>query len=73
MSTVIDFILSTKIDPQRIALIGYSMGGYLALRAATFDNRIAACIADDGVLSIYDAWINQLQSIREDIENRMQQ
>ena len=73
VSTVIDFILSTKIDPQRIALIGYSMGGYLALRAATFDNRIAACIADDGVLSIYDAWINQLQSIREDIENRMQQ
>jgi cephalosporin-C deacetylase-like acetyl esterase len=72
VSTVIDFIPSTKkeVDPQRISLIGYSMGRYLAPRAAAFDDRIAACIADDGVLSIYDAWINQLQLIREDIENR---
>jgi hypothetical protein len=42
----------------------------LAPRAAAFEDRIAACIADDGVISIYDAWIDQLQSIREDIENR---
>jgi len=41
----------------------------LAPRAAAFEDRIAACIADDGVISIYDAWIDQLQSIREDIEN----
>jgi pimeloyl-ACP methyl ester carboxylesterase len=73
VSSVIDFVLSRKqeeVDPQRIALIGYSMGGYLAPRAAAFEDRIAACIADDGVLSIYDAWISQLQSIRKDIENR---
>jgi hypothetical protein len=41
----------------------------LAPTAAAFEDRIAACIADDGVISIYDAWIDQLQSIREDIEN----
>jgi dipeptidyl aminopeptidase/acylaminoacyl peptidase len=68
-----DFALSSSkkqvIDPQRIALIGYSMGGYLAPRAAAFEDRIAACIADDGVMSIYDAWIDQLQSIQKDIEN----
>ncbi len=74
VSSVIDFALSSSkkqevIDPQRIALIGYSMGGYLAPRAAAFEDRIAACIADDGVISIYDAWINQLQSIGQDIEN----
>ncbi len=45
------------------------MGGYLAPRAAAFENRIAACIADDGVISIYDAWIEQLQAIRKDVEN----
>jgi tRNA A58 N-methylase Trm61 len=45
------------------------MGGYLAPRAAAFEDRIAACIADDGVISIYNAWIDQLQSIHEDIEN----
>jgi alpha-beta hydrolase superfamily lysophospholipase len=74
VSSVIDFALSSKkqeevIDSQRIALIGYSMGGYLAPRAAAFEDRIAACIADDGVISIYNAWIDQLQSIHEDIEN----
>jgi pimeloyl-ACP methyl ester carboxylesterase len=72
VSSVIDFALSKRqeeVDSQRIALIGYSMGGYLAPRAAAFEDRIAACIADDGVISIYDAWIDQLQSIREDIEN----
>lgn len=75
VSSVIDFALSKRqgeeleVDPQKIALIGYSMGGYLAPRAAAFEDRIAACIADDGVISIYDAWIDQLQSIREDIEN----
>jgi hypothetical protein len=45
------------------------MGGYLAPRAAAFENRIAACIADDGVISIYDAWIELLQAIRKDVEN----
>lgn len=74
VSSVIDFALSSKeqeevIDSQRIGLIGYSMGGYLAPRAAAFEDRIAACIADDGVISIYDAWIDQLQSIQKDIEN----
>jgi alpha-beta hydrolase superfamily lysophospholipase len=73
VSSVIDFAVSSErqenVDPQRIALIGYSMGGYLAPRAAAFENRIAACIADDGVISIYDAWIEQLHAIRKDVEN----
>lgn len=74
VSSVIDFAVSSerqeKVDPQRIALIGYSMGGYLAPRAAAFEDRIAACIADDGDISIYDAWIDQLQAIRKDVDNR---
>jgi alpha-beta hydrolase superfamily lysophospholipase len=72
VSSVVDFVLSERreeVDPKRIALIGYSMGGYLAPRAAAFEDRIAACIADDGVISIYDAWIDQLQAIRDDVEN----
>ena len=34
------------VDPDRIAAIGYSMGGYFVPRAAAFDKRIAACVAD---------------------------
>jgi len=40
------------VDPERIALLGMSMGGYLAPRAAAFEHRIAACIAYDGVFNM---------------------
>src|SRR5690606_37177572 len=43
----IDWLLTRPdIDPDRIALIGRSWGGYLAPRAATGEHRIAAVIAD---------------------------
>jgi pimeloyl-ACP methyl ester carboxylesterase len=34
------------VDSDRIALYGGSFGGYLAPRAAAFEHRLAACIAD---------------------------
>jgi pimeloyl-ACP methyl ester carboxylesterase len=43
----VDFLLTRpEIDPERIALLGRSWGGYLAPRAATAEHRIAALIAD---------------------------
>ena len=45
------------------------MGGYLAPRAAAFDDRIMACTADDGVFSIYEAYIRRLQMIHNEIKN----
>lgn len=41
-----------EVDPDRIALLGNSMGGLLAPRAAAFDRRIAALIALDGVYDL---------------------
>ncbi|MBO9523134.1 MAG: alpha/beta fold hydrolase [Nocardioidaceae bacterium] len=38
------------VDPERIALMGLSFGGYLAPRAAVFEKRIKLLIADPGVL-----------------------
>jgi pimeloyl-ACP methyl ester carboxylesterase len=40
------------VDPERIALTGWSLGGYLALRAASGEPRLAACIADPALLSM---------------------
>jgi dienelactone hydrolase len=40
------------VDPYRIALLGVSMGGYLAARAAAFEHRLAACIAVDGIYDL---------------------
>jgi uncharacterized protein len=40
-----------RIDPTRIALIGHSMGGWLALRGAASDDRVS-CVAG---LEVWDA------------------
>ncbi|MEU8246780.1 alpha/beta fold hydrolase [Nonomuraea sp. NPDC048916] len=47
---VLDFLLAEPhVDDSRVALLGVSMGGMLAPRAAAFDPRIKALIAFDGV------------------------
>lgn len=51
--TVVDFALTQPIvDPKRIALNGWSLGGYLAPRGASGEPRLAALIADPGTWSI---------------------
>jgi len=43
---VVEWSLSRpEVDAEWLALIGYSLGGYLAPRAAAFEPRIRACIA----------------------------
>jgi len=50
VTPVVDFVLKLPgVDPNRIALMGFSFGGELAPRAAAFEKRIAALIANDGV------------------------
>ncbi len=50
---VVDHALSLpQVDPERIALSGWSLGGHLALRAATGERRLAAVIADPGLWSM---------------------
>ena len=53
VTPVLDYVLTRpEIDPQRIALLGKSLGGLLAPRAAAFEHRLAACIAVDGVYAL---------------------
>ncbi len=43
ITPAVDFALKLKgVDPKKIALMGVSMGGYLAPRAAAFEPRLAA-------------------------------
>jgi dienelactone hydrolase len=52
VTPVVDFAINLRgVDPERIALLGMSMGGYLAPRAAAFEHRISACIAYHGVFN----------------------
>jgi hypothetical protein len=53
VKAVVDFALTLPgIDPRRIALSGWSLGGYLAVRAASGEHRLAACIADPGLFGM---------------------
>src|SRR5215469_6071695 len=53
VTPVVDFAINLRgVDPERIALLGMSMGGYLAPRAAAFEHRLSACVAYDGVFNM---------------------
>jgi esterase/lipase superfamily enzyme len=66
VTPVVDYALNqSMVDPDRIALMGISFGGYLAPRAIAFEHRIKACIANSGV---YDFNASILQRISPDIE-----
>lgn len=64
VTPVVDFALATpEVDAEKIALMGVSMGGYLAPRAAAFEKRIKALVANDG---IYDFGVPQLKAVPAD-------
>jgi dienelactone hydrolase len=42
----VDHLLDrSDVDPDRIGLVGWSLGGYYAPRAAAFEKRLALCVA----------------------------
>jgi len=51
ISAVLDYALTTQaVDPGRVAVSGYSLGGYLVLRAAAADHRIKAAVANSPII-----------------------
>ena len=67
VSPVIDFALRIPgVDRKRIMVMGASMGGALAPRAAAFDARIHILIANPGVLSWNAAMLGQFQQLFPD-------
>lgn len=60
VTRVVDYAVTRPdVDENRIALMGFSLGGYLAPRAAAFEPRIKACVANGGV---FDASENIFKS-----------
>jgi hypothetical protein len=67
VTPVMNYALNQSIvDPEKVALMGISFGGYLAPRAVAFEHRIKACIANGGV---YDFGGSILQRVSQDIED----
>ena len=56
VTPAVDWLLARlDVDPNRIALMGMSLGGLLAPRAAATEHRLAALIAYDGLYSFADS------------------
>jgi len=61
ITPVVDYALGRPdVDRERIALVGISQGGYWAPRAAAFEHRLAALVADPGVYDVSTFWLEQL-------------
>ena len=57
VSAAIDFLESyDRIDSSRVGLIGASLGGYYACRAAAFEPRVSAAVANCGPYSWIECW-----------------
>jgi alpha-beta hydrolase superfamily lysophospholipase len=64
ITPVVDWLLTRpEVAPDQIALIGLSLGGYLAPRAATQEHRIAACVSDCGPYDVFDVAAARLPGV----------
>jgi pimeloyl-ACP methyl ester carboxylesterase len=67
ISAVIDYLFTRPdVDQDKVALIGYSLGGHLASRAAAKEPRIKACIANPLVVDCEEAARANLKSVHSD-------
>lgn len=68
---VVDFAQALpNVDPMKIAIWGWSLGGYLAPRAASGEPRLAACVADPALPSVADgfrAYAMKLGASRDEV------
>ncbi|CAK7210763.1 hypothetical protein SBRCBS47491_000889 [Sporothrix bragantina] len=61
VTPVVDFLETLpEVDATKLGLFGYSMGGWLAVRAAAFEHRLAAVWAVDGLYSVFAPYYNAL-------------
>jgi dipeptidyl aminopeptidase/acylaminoacyl peptidase len=59
-----DYVASRPdVDPARVAIMGISMGGYFAPRAAAMDSRFAACVAWGGHFDYHESWVRRRKEI----------
>jgi pimeloyl-ACP methyl ester carboxylesterase len=61
VTPIVDYVISRPdVDTSKLALIGLSLGGYLAPRAATVEHRLAACVADCGSYDLFAAALKRI-------------
>jgi dipeptidyl aminopeptidase/acylaminoacyl peptidase len=65
VTAILDYIENRlEIDMNRVALIGSSVGGYYAPRAAAFDKRIKACVCYSAIFDVVEGVFDPYPPIR---------
>jgi len=60
VGAAIDYLKTrSDVNMDKLSLVGMSMGGYYAPRAAAFEKRIKACVAYDVFYDLWSSTINQ--------------
>lgn len=69
VSPIVDYALTrSEVDADRLAIMGYSMGGYLVPRALAFEKRIRWGIVNGGVYSVFDGTMTKFPAeVREGV------
>jgi len=65
-SAVLDEFLGNHPKPSKIALFGMSMGGYLASRAAAFEERIDGVVTYDVCFDMHDSAARIMGAVKRD-------
>ncbi len=61
ITPVVDYLRGrADVDREAIALYGVSQAGYWVPRAIAFEHRLAAAVADTGVVDVGDSWLRHL-------------
>jgi len=69
VTPVLDWLLARPgVDATRVGLLGLSMGGLLAPRAAAFEHRLAACVAMDGLYDLGITVTDNMPGTRSEAE-----
>jgi dienelactone hydrolase len=70
LTPVVDAMVArSDVDSDRMAVIGISQGGFWVPRALAFEHRLAAAVADGGVVDISRSWLAPLPAaLRELLE-----
>jgi hypothetical protein len=71
LTPVIDALIARgDVDPARLAVIGVGEAGYAVPRALAFEHRLAAAVADPGVVDVSARWLATLPAPLRDLLRR---
>ncbi len=57
ISAAVDYLISRReVDPDRIGIVGSSLGGYYISRAAAFEKRLQAAVAWGAIYDYFGVW-----------------